>query len=108
MIKFATATLQNGLKIVVHEDPTTPLAVFNLLYDVGSRDEEPIHTGFAHLFEHLMFAGSANVPDFEQPLYAANGESNAYTSSDFTNFYAQLPAQNIETAFWIESDRMLA
>jgi zinc protease len=92
----------------VHEDHSTPMAVVNVMYDVGSRDEDPNRTGFAHLFEHLMFGGSVNIPEYDSPLQLAGGENNAYTSSDVTNYYIQLPAENLETAFWLESDRMLS
>lgn len=108
MIEFERFTLDNGLKVIFHKDPTTPLAVVNTLYDVGARDEDPSKTGFAHLFEHLMFGGSINIPDFDAPLQHAGGESNAFTSNDITNYYDVLPAQNIETALWLESDRMLS
>lgn len=108
MIAINKFTLSNGLRVVVHEDPSTPMAVVNVMYDVGARDEDPDKTGFAHLFEHLMFGGSENIPDFETPLQMAGGENNAYTSNDLTNYYIQLPAENIETAFWMESDRMLS
>jgi zinc protease len=108
MIQFERFTLNNGLKVLFHKDPTTPLAVVNTLYDVGARDEDPDKTGFAHLFEHLMFGGSVNIPDFDKPLQYAGGESNAFTSNDITNYYDVLPAQNIETALWLESDRMLS
>lgn len=108
MIQFERFTLNNGLKVLFHKDPTTPLAVVNTLYDVGARDEDPDKTGFAHLFEHLMFGGSVNIPDFDKPLQFAGGESNAFTSNDITNYYDVLPAQNIETALWLESDRMLS
>lgn len=108
MIEFERFTLENGLKVIFHKDPTTPLAVVNTLYDVGARDEDPSKTGFAHLFEHLMFGGSVNIPDFDAPLQHAGGESNAFTSNDITNYYDVLPAQNIETALWLESDRMLS
>lgn len=108
MIKYNSFTLDNGLNIYVHEDKNTPLAVFNLLYDVGSRDEKPDKTGFAHLFEHLMFGGSKNIPNYDEPLQSVGGENNAFTSPDITNYYITLPAQNIETAFWLESDRMLS
>lgn len=96
------------MRVVVHEDHTTPMAVLNVLYDVGARDENPQQTGFAHLFEHLMFGGSVNIPEYDEPLQMAGGENNAYTTSDLTNYYIQLPAENIETAFWLESDRMLS
>lgn len=108
MIKFHRFLLSNGLKVLVHEDNTTPMAVVNVLYDVGARDEDPQQTGFAHLFEHLMFGGSINIPDYDDPLQNAGGENNAYTTNDLTNYYCQLPADNIETAFWLESDRMLS
>jgi len=108
MIKYDRFQLANGLRVLVHEDASTPMAVVNVLYDVGARDEDPHRTGFAHLFEHLMFGGSVNIRDFETPLQLAGGENNAYTTNDFTNYYIQLPAENIETAFWLESDRMLS
>jgi len=92
----------------VHEDNSTPMAVVNVLYDVGAKDENPEKTGFAHLFEHLMFGGSINIPIYDEPLQVAGGENNAYTTNDLTNYYCQLPAENIETAFWLESDRMLS
>ena len=84
------------------------MAVLNVLYDVGARDEDPSRTGFAHLFEHLMFGGSINIPVYDEPLQMAGGENNAYTTNDITNYYIQLPAENLETAFWLESDRMLS
>lgn len=108
MIHYNKFTLANGLRVIVHEDHTTPMAVVNVMYDVGSRDEDPARTGFAHLFEHLMFGGSVNIPDYDEPLQMAGGENNAFTTSDLTNYYVQLPAENIETAFWLESDRMLS
>jgi zinc protease len=108
MIKYDRFLLSNGLRVLVHEDASTPMVVVNVLYDVGARDEDPKQTGFAHLFEHLMFGGSVNIEDFETPLQLAGGENNAYTTNDFTNYYIQLPAENIETAFWLESDRMLS
>ena len=108
MIQFEKFTLENGLRVLVHEDKTTPMAVVNVLYDVGARDENPDKTGFAHLFEHLMFGGSKNIPVYDEPLQIAGGENNAFTSNDLTNYYCQLPAENIETAFWLESDRMLS
>jgi zinc protease len=107
MIHFQEFTLANGLRCLVHEDFTTPLAVLNILYDVGSRDERPDQTGFAHLFEHLMFSGSVNIPSYDEPLQKVGGENNAFTSQDITNYYLSLPAANIETGFWLESDRML-
>jgi zinc protease len=108
MIQFEKFQLKNGLRVLVHEDVSTPMAVLNILYDVGARDENPNQTGFAHLFEHLMFGGSINIEDFETPLQLAGGENNAFTTNDLTNYYVQLPAENIETAFWLESDRMLS
>lgn len=108
MIQFSRFELSNGLKVLVHEDNSTPMAALNVLYDVGARDEDPNRTGFAHLFEHLMFGGSANIPDFDDPIQMAGGENNAFTSNDMTSFYNVLPAQNLETAFWLESDRMLS
>jgi zinc protease len=108
MIKYERFILSNGLKVLVHQDKSTPMAVVNVLYDVGARDENPAHTGFAHLFEHLMFGGSVNIPDYDEPLQNAGGENNAYTTNDLTNYYCQLPAENLETAFWLESDRMLS
>lgn len=108
MIQFERFVLDNGLRVLVHEDPSTPMAVVNVLYDVGARDEDPNKTGFAHLFEHLMFGGSIHIPDYDEPLQRAGGENNAYTTNDLTNYYCQVPAQNLETAFWLESDRMLS
>ncbi|WP_255153479.1 pitrilysin family protein [Ferruginibacter sp. HRS2-29] len=108
MIKFEKFTLDNGLRVLVHEDKSTPMAVVNVMYDVGARDEDPGKTGFAHLFEHLMFGGSINIPSYDEPLQVAGGENNAYTTNDLTNYYCQLPAENVETAFWLESDRMLS
>lgn len=108
MIHFEKFVLPNGLRVLVHEDKSTPMAVVNVLYDVGARDEDPAKTGFAHLFEHLMFGGSKNIPVYDEPLQMAGGENNAYTTNDLTNYYCQLPAENIETAFWLESDRMLS
>jgi zinc protease len=108
MIDFQRYILSNGLRVIVHEDNSTPLIAVNLLYDVGSRDENPNRTGFAHLFEHLMFAGSKNAPDFDMPIQQAGGENNAFTNTDMTNFYATVPAENLETLLWLESDRMLA
>jgi len=108
MIQYNRITLSNGLKVLVHEDSSTPMAVVNIMYNVGARDENPEQTGFAHLFEHLMFGGSINIPDYDEPLQRAGGENNAYTTNDLTNYYCTLPAENIETAFWLESDRMLS
>jgi zinc protease len=107
MVKFNRFTLNNGLRVIVHEDNTTPMAVLNILYDVGARDENPEQTGFAHLFEHLMFGGSINIPNYDGPLQRVGGENNAFTSNDITNYYITLPSANLETAFWLESDRML-
>lgn len=108
MIKFEKFTLDNGLRVIVHEDKSTPMAVLDVIYDVGARDEDPHQTGFAHLFEHLMFGGSIHIPSYDEPLQMAGGENNAYTTNDITNYYLQLPAENLETAFWLESDRMLS
>ncbi len=108
MISFQQFTLANGLKVLVHEDHTVQIAVLNILYNVGSRDEQPDKTGFAHLFEHLMFGGSANIPSYDEPLQKVGGENNAFTSTDITNYYLTVPATNLETGFWLESDRMLS
>ena len=108
MINFEKFTLNNGLRVIVHIDQSTPMAVLDVIYDVGARDEEPGRTGFAHLFEHLMFGGSIHIPSYDEPLQMAGGENNAYTTNDLTNYYLQLPAENLETAFWLESDRMLS
>ena len=108
MIQFEKFQLDNGLKVLVHQDTSTPMAVVNVLYNVGAKDEDPGKTGFAHLFEHLMFGGSINIPVYDEPLQRAGGENNAYTTNDLTNYYCQIPAENIETAFWLESDRMLS
>lgn len=107
MIQFNKTTLSNGLTVIVHEDQSTPLVTVNILYKVGARDEHPDKTGFAHLFEHLMFGGSVNIPDYDGPLQIAGGDNNAFTNNDITNYYLTLPSQNLETAFWLESDRML-
>ncbi|MFC2176285.1 M16 family metallopeptidase [Bacteroidota bacterium] len=106
-INFDKFILANGLRVIVHQDDATPLVCLNIMYDVGSRDENPDRTGFAHLFEHLMFGGSANIPSYDAPLQLAGGKNNAFTSTDITNYYITLPTENIETAFWLESDRML-
>jgi zinc protease len=108
MIKYDFFTLSNGLKVYVHQDKTSTTAVLNLLYNVGSRDEDESKTGFAHLFEHLMFGGSKNITSFDEPLQIVGGENNAFTSPDLTNYYITLPSVNLETAFWLESDRMLS
>ncbi len=108
MVSFKEFTLENGLRVIVHEDPTVQIAVMNILYDVGSRDESPEKTGFAHLFEHLMFGGSKNIPNYDEPLQRVGGENNAFTNTDITNYYLTLPSSNIETGFWLESDRMLS
>ena len=108
MVKFERFQLSNGLKVIFHKDTTTPMAVVNVLYDIGARDESEEKTGFAHLFEHLMFGGSINIPDFDTELQKAGGENNAFTSNDITNYYDVLPANNLDTALWLESDRMLS
>lgn len=108
MINYKKHQLSNGLTIITHFDDSTPIVAFNLLYNVGARDENPEKTGFAHLFEHLMFGGSINIPNFDEPLQRVGGENNAFTNNDVTNYYITLPKENIETAFWLESDRMLS
>ncbi len=106
MMKFDKFELANGLRIIYHHDNSTPFVAFNLIYDVGAKDEDPDKTGFAHLFEHLMFSGSVNIPHYDQPLQEVGGENNAFTNNDITNYYISLPKENLETAFWLESDRM--
>ena len=108
MISYKSFTLENGLRVIVHEIPNCKTAVLNIMYDVGARDEHPDRTGFAHLFEHLMFSGSKNIPAYDEALQRVGGENNAYTTNDITNYYCTLPSANIETAFWLESDRMLS
>jgi predicted Zn-dependent peptidase len=107
MIEFEKHTLENGLTVLIHSVQNTPFAFVNTLYKVGARDENPSKTGFAHLFEHLMFSGSRHIPDFDTPVQRAGGQSNAFTNNDYTNYYISLPAQNLDTALWLESDRML-
>ena len=107
MIHFERTKLANGLTVIVHQDKTTPMVAVDVCYNVGSRDEHPDRTGFAHLFEHLMFGGSKHIPSYDEPLQKAGGDNNAYTSNDLTNYYLTLPKNNIETGFWLESDRML-
>ncbi len=108
MISYEKFILSNGLRVIVHEDHSTPMACINILYDVGARDEDEEKTGFAHLFEHLMFGGSINIPNYDTPLQQVGGENNAFTNNDVTNYYLTLPAENLETGFWLESDRMLS
>jgi zinc protease len=108
MIKFEKFTLDNGLRVIVHIDKSTPMAALNIIYDVGARDEHADRTGFAHLFEHLMFGGSIHIPSYDEALQIAGGENNAYTTNDLTSYHLQIPAENLETAFWLESDRMLS
>lgn len=108
MIQFEKFVLKNNLRVIVHQDNTSPMACLNVLYDVGARDEDENKTGFAHLFEHLMFGGSVNIPNYDEPLQMVGGENNAFTTNDITNYYCTVPAKNIETAFWLESDRMLS
>lgn len=108
MITVNKYTLSNGLRIVHWENPSTQMVALNILYNVGARDEHPEHTGFAHLFEHLMFGGSINIPDYDTHVQQAGGENNAWTNNDITNYYITLPRQNVETGFWLESDRMLS
>jgi len=107
MIHFERTKLANGLTVIVHQDKTTPMVAVDVCYNVGSRDEHPDRTGFAHLFEHLMFGGSKHIPSYDEPLQKAGGDNNAYTSNDLTNYYLTVPKNNIETGFWLESDRML-
>ena len=108
MIQFEKFILNNGLKVIVHKDESTPIACVNIIYDIGARDEDESKTGFAHLFEHLMFGGSVNIPNYDEPLQLVGGENNAFTTNDITNYYCTVPVENIETAFWLESDRMLS
>ena len=108
MIQFEKFTLDNGLKVIVHKDESTPMACVNIIYDIGARDEDESKTGFAHLFEHLMFGGSVNIPNYDEPLQLVGGENNAFTTNDITNYYCTVPVENLETAFWLESDRMLS
>ncbi len=108
MITVNKYTLSNGLRVVHWENPSTEMVALNLLYNVGARDEHPEHTGFAHLFEHLMFGGSINIPDYDTHVQQAGGENNAWTNNDITNYYITLPRQNVETGFWLESYRMLS
>ena len=108
MIQFQKFKLKNNLTVIVHPDKSTPMVCLNILYDVGARDEDENKTGFAHLFEHLMFGGSINIPNYDEPLQIVGGENNAFTTNDITNYYCTVPAENIETAFWLESDRMLS
>lgn len=108
MIKYDKFQLSNGLRVIVHQDKATPIACLNILYDVGARDEHPEQTGFAHLFEHLMFGGSVNIENYDEPLQLVGGENNAFTTNDLTNYYLTLPVENLETGFWLESDRMLS
>ena len=107
MIDYSKFKLENGLQVIVSTDTATPMVAFNILYNVGAKDEHPDKTGFAHLFEHLMFGGSVNIPSYDEPLQKAGGENNAFTNNDFTNYYMSIPRQNLDTAFWLESDRML-
>lgn len=108
MINFERFKLDNGLRVLVHTDNTTQVVALNIIYNVGSRDEDSERTGFAHLFEHLMFGGSVNIPKFDEPLQRVGGDNNAFTNNDYTNYYITIPINNIETAFWLESDRMLS
>jgi predicted Zn-dependent peptidase len=108
MIQFEKFKLKNNLTVIVHQDKSTPMACLNIIYDVGARDEDEHKTGFAHLFEHLMFGGSVNIPNYDEPLQMVGGENNAFTTNDITNYYCTVPTENLETAFWLESDRMLS
>jgi len=107
MIEFKKFVLENGLRVLVHKDASTPIVAMNIIYDVGARDEDPELTGFAHLFEHLMFGGSKNIPRYDEVLEKVGAENNAFTNNDFTNYYLTIPKENLESAFWLESDRML-
>lgn len=107
MIEFERFVLDNGLRVLVHKDASTPIVAMNIIYDVGARDEDPELTGFAHLFEHLMFGGSVNIPRYDEVLEKVGAENNAFTNNDFTNYYLTIPKENLEMAFWLESDRML-
>lgn len=107
MIEYHQHTLSNGLRVIAHPNQHSQLGAFNLMYDVGARDEQPDKTGFAHLFEHLMFGGSANIPDYDAIAQRMGAENNAFTNNDITNYYLTFPANQLETAFWLESDRML-
>ena len=106
-MKINKHILPNGLRLVHYQDLSTQMVALNIVYDVGARDEDPEHTGFAHLFEHLMFGGSVNIPDYDAPLQSAGGENNAWTNNDITNYYLTVPKSNVEIGFWLESDRML-
>ena len=106
MIEYSEHTLTNGLRVVAHKAPRTEMAAVNILYRVGARNENPSRTGFAHLFEHLMFRGTKAVPDFDTPLHKASAENNAFTNNDYTDYYITLPRENVETALWLEADRM--
>lgn len=106
MVAFETFDLNNGLRVILHTDTTTPLAAINLTYKVGSKNEHPDKTGFAHLFEHLMFSGSKHIPSYDKVLQSVGGTNNAFTNPDITNYYLSLPAKNLETALWLEADRM--
>ena len=108
MLKINRHILANGLRLVHSQDDSTQMVALDILYNVGARDEHPEHTGFAHLFEHLMFGGSVNIPDYDAPLQLAGGENNAWTNNDITNYYLTVPRQNVEIGFWLESDRMLS
>lgn len=108
MLKINRHILANGMRLVHSQDDSTQMVALDILYNVGARDEHPEHTGFAHLFEHLMFGGSVNIPDYDAPLQLAGGENNAWTNNDITNYYLTVPRQNVETGFWLESDRMLS
>ena len=99
-MKINRHILDNGLRLVHSQDESTQMVALNILYNVGARDEHPEHTGFAHLFEHLMFGGSVNIPDYDMPLQLAGGENNAWTNNDITNYYLTVPRQNVETGFW--------
>lgn len=107
-MNFEKFVLDNGLRVIFHQDKNTPIAAINIIYDIGAKDESPDNTGWAHLLEHLMFEGSKNIEEFDLPLQKVGGTNNAFTNNDFTNYYITLPKENIETAFWLESDRMIS
>ena len=102
-MKINKYCLNNGLRLVHYQDLSTQMVALNIVYDVGARDEDPEHTGFAHLFEHLMFGGSVNIPDYDAPLQSAGGENNAWTNNDITNYYLTVPKSNVEIGFWLET-----
>lgn len=106
MIEYLHHVLDNGLRVLLHRDTSTPLVTVNLLYCAGARDENPSRTGFAHLFEHLMFGGTRRFPDFDMVVDELGGESNAFTNNDYTNYYITIPAEGLQRALILEADRM--